>query len=633
MVDLFDTREQFENIKSSIAKAVRSAIELEGKKNRLRVRNVEIDDNLDPWDLKSQLEAKLKQKTWGVPLYAEIELEDKTTGERIDRQRVKLLDIPKLTPRYSFIINGSEFQVSNQMRLKPGAYVRKRKTGETEAMINLERGRNFRLHLSPAKNKIEAEVGSAKVNVYSLLHVMGLKDKEMVDALGADLHAAIVTPNVDADILKLHNSLFHERETDVERALENLRVYFRNTKISPETTEATLGLPFTSVTGDMLLRTVKKLVAVNRGQVEPDNRDEVRFKKLLTPDDLLEQRITHNVPLLQSRIKPRIDTATEIQQVVQPRQIARLIYAGRGEDASGSFYNSSTLSNNPDQTNPVNFISGFTKVTYLGEGGILDRHAITLPSRNINPTHVGFLDPVHTPENADIGVVNHLPLGVVKKRGELRTRVQSRKGDIVHLTAHEAYGQTIAFPGELDENWKPVWGGKISAYRQGRVAEVGASEATHRFLDPADLFGVSTNLIPFLSANQGARAMMGAKMLEQAVPLEEREPPLVQSRLKGDVTTDRAVGEEFALRSPVDGKVVQIADGAISIKDDAGKTHELQYYENFPLNSDVGLTSQLHVKVGDRVRKGHLLADTNFTRQGTLALGKNLRIAYLAYKG
>jgi DNA-directed RNA polymerase subunit beta' len=606
---------------------------VDGKKNRLVVKSVSIDDNLDAKDLKSQLNAKLSMKTWGVPLTAEIELHDKATGDVLDRQKVKLFDIPKLTPRYSFIINGSEFQVSNQLRLKPGAYIRKRRTGETEAMVNLEKGKNFHLTLDPNKNKVMAEIGSAKVNVYSLLQILGVHDKEIMDGLGKDLHGSLVTPNVDSDILKLHASLFREKETDIDKAAARLKEYFKDTKISPETTQATLGHPFSSVTGDLLMRTVRKLVDVNKGKVEPDDRDEIRFKKLYTTDDLLEQRITKNVRPLQGRIKPKLDSSTEIKDIIQPRQIGKLIYAGRGEDSTGSFYNSSSLSQNPDQTNPIDFLSGFTKVTYLGEGGILDRHAITLPARNIDSSHAGFLDPVHTPENADIGVVNHIPLGVSKKGGEMKTRVQNKAGQVLYLSAHEAHGQTIAMPGELDDKWRPQNGKKVMAFQAGEMVDVDPADVTYRFVDASDLFGVSTNLIPFMSANQGARAMMGAKMMPQAVPLKYREAPLVQAHLKGGVSMDQAIGSEFSYVAPVSGKVVAAKDGVISIKDSKGDTHDVQYYDNFPLNGDVGISSKLHIAVGDTVSKDQLIADTSFTQGGTLAMGKNLKIAYLPYKG
>lgn len=983
MPELFDTSEQFENIKTSVSEAVRNALAVEGKKNRLVVKNVHVEDKLDPADLESQLDAKLGMKTWGVPLYADIELQDKSNPKDpivLDKKRVKLLEIPKLTPRYSFIVNGSEFQVSNQLRLKPGVYVRKRRTGETEAMVNLEKGKNFDVHLSPDRKKIIADVGTAKINVYSLLHILGVHDREIETSLGPELHAAIASPNVDSDVLKLYQAIFRKRETSVDQATEALRKYYQETKLSPEVTLATLGKAFNGVEGDLLLRTVRKLVAVNKGEVEPDDRDEIRYKKLFTTDDLLEQRISKNVRLIQSRIKMKLDGSSEVDQVVQPRTISKLIYAGKGEDSTGSFFNSSSLSQNPDQTNPVSFLSGFSKVTYMGEGGIKDHHAITLPTRNIHPTHAGFLDPVHTPEcfdvltqvftsegwkswpdvsestyfacrvegrlefhrpsrvvkewykglmygmkagkieylvtpnhrvlcrpyeapglsswrvdlaaavhgkprmfpcshepslgedkklfelpevsgsnsvknvgpipmedwaefmgwylsegsatcnledgkycviisqdkkanpekcerieallsrlpftwhgrgdergysicykqlatylapfgfcqdkyipdyffgvsikarenllealllgdgridsrratgvfykqrvfcttsprlafdferlaislgcstrvaiykdpreerylpiyevrllkhrervarkdwgsyytqqydgmvycatvpgelllvrrndsvaiwsgnSQDVGIVNHLPIGVSKRDGQMKTKVQERGGKVVHLTSAEAYNQTIAMPSEMDGDFKAV-GDRVAAYHAGRMVEVEPSAVTHRFIDPADLFGISTNLIPFLSANQGARAMMGAKMMEQALPLKDREAPFVQARLKGSVSTDQAIGSEFSTAAPVSGTVTAAGEGMIKIKDDKGKTHEVQYYHNFPLNGDVPLHSDLRIKAGDKVKEGQLLADSNFTQGGTLAIGRNLKTAFLPYKG
>ena len=187
--------------------------------------------------------------------------------------------------------------------------------------------------------------------------------------------------------------------------------------------------------------------------------------------------------------------------------------------------------------------------------------------------------------------------------------------------------------GEVDGKWRPIGDARVTVYRAGKVVEVDPSEVTHRFADAADLYSLSTNLIPFLSANQGARAMMGGKMMSQAVSLVEREAPFVQSRLAGPITSDAAVGGEFSFRSPAAGMVVEAEDGMIRIKDGKGAIHEVQYYDNFPLNGDVGISSDLKVKKGDSVKEGQLIADTNFTKDGTLAIGKNLKVAYIPYKG
>ena len=99
MPSLLDPDEQFENIKGSLTAALEKALAMDGKRHRLIVHKVEVDDNLDPDDLKSQLNAKLENRTWGVPVYADIELQDVASGEKLDRARLKVLDIPKLTPR------------------------------------------------------------------------------------------------------------------------------------------------------------------------------------------------------------------------------------------------------------------------------------------------------------------------------------------------------------------------------------------------------------------------------------------------------------------------------------------------------------------------------------------------------
>jgi DNA-directed RNA polymerase beta subunit len=161
-------------------------------------------------------------------------------------------------------------------------------------------------------------------------------------------------------------------------------------------------------------------------------------------------------------------------------------------------------------------------------------------------------------------------------------------------------------------------------------------EATHVMPSAKGLFSPASNLIPFLQNNQGNRVSMADKQMEQAISLVHREAPLVQSKADHadpDHTFEKTFGGFSSIRSPVSGKVVAISPDSITIHD-GKKKHEVQIYHHFPLNDPKGQMHSEHiVGVGSQVKAGQTIADTNFTKNGVLALGSNLRIGYVPYKG
>jgi DNA-directed RNA polymerase subunit beta' len=172
----------------------------------------------------------------------------------------------------------------------------------------------------------------------------------------------------------------------------------------------------------------------------------------------------------------------------------------------------------------------------------------------------------------------------------------------------------------------------------GDIEERPWKEARYVLPSAKGMFNYSSNLIPFLPTDNGNRIMMADKQMEQAIGLKHRETPLVQSKTDHPTdpnhTFERFIGHFVATRSPVNGKVVAVKDSSIRVKMDDGKHHDIHFYKDFPLNDAKGmLHSEPLVKPGDTIKRGQVVADNNYTKGGDLAIGTNLRIGYIPYKG
>lgn len=607
----FDIESQFNAIKASAVDAVKTIFPVEGKLRSIELDRVWVEDTLSPTDYTLQSKVKAKNGTYGVPVYASLILKEKATGKVIDRaQKVRLFNLPKATDRFSYIVNGNEYQVANQLRLKSGAYTLRQQNGELKTQVNLAKGKNFNIMFDEAKglftiNKVGG--GQANVPIYPLLTHLGMSHAAIERAWGSRLAAA----NKDTRGLDRAASAFGLK------SVNDIKEYFDQTKIDPETTKITLGQAFDHVDGPLLLSATKKLLDVHMGKKEAEDRDALEFKELHSIEDFIHERIEKNKKSLAMRIARSVDNPrrTTISSIVNPAAFNSVIE---------TFFTQDDKSSTPEQTNPLEMLSGQYKATIMGSGGIKSEHAVTPEMREVHPSHFGFLDPIHTPESKRIGANLHLPLGVIKDGKDLKAVVLDKSGKHHAITPKEAREAKIVLPGQK--------GNRVKAYYQGRVIEIDRSEANYFTPAPQALFSWSTNLVPFLPSNQGNRAMMASKMLEQAISLKHRESPLVQVGTPTGSSFESEIGKKAAIVAPADGTVKKITGDEIVLQTADGMVR-LNLYKNFSLNRKSFLNHEVKVRVGDTVKKGQLLADSNYTKNGELALGTNLKTAYLPFAG
>ncbi|NIW15399.1 MAG: hypothetical protein GWN31_16050, partial [Candidatus Thorarchaeota archaeon] len=341
-----------------------------------------------------------------------------------------------------------------------------------------------------------------------------------------------------------------------------------------------------------------------KGEKEPHDRNALEYKEYRKITDLIEERLA--LPEFRNKITRKIQYniagKDKIEDMIHPAII--------GPDIKAVF-NLPELHQRPDQLNPIDMWNTATRVTIMGPGGIQSEHQVTDDMRDVHPSHLGYLDPVHTPEGESVGYVYHLPFTVTSKGKTLLTRaINTKTNKLERIDPATFSDSVVAFPGQYDrknKKWKDPK--KVVVLAEGnKTKTVLAKDVDYTLESPKQGFSMSSNLIPFLETNSGGRTLVASKMAEQAVPLKEREKPLVQSRVGGNVTFDNLIGDAFVFRSPVDGVVSKVSEDSISIRGKDGKLNKVQMYNNFPLNSKSFISSDSKVKKGDIVSKDQIIS-------------------------
>ena len=288
--------------------------------------------------------------------------------------------------------------------------------------------------------------------------------------------------------------------------------------------------------------------------------------------------------------------------------------------------------NSLEEVNPAELLDQHHRVTRRGVGGIESADSIPEDSRMVQPSQLGYVDIVHTPESDNIGVDSRISLNTKRGAdGRVFSRYRDKHGRLKWLSAQDVADKTIAFPGQMAEG-----GTHVAALAKGHGQYVPREQVDYELHHMQDAFGPLMNLVPLKQASFPQRASMGARMITQALPMVQREAPLVQS---GEAGTNRSYEEKYgermgAVRSPVAGRVISSNPDQLEIQGADGQKHTVELYNNLAHNRKTPLHNEPSVKVGDEVQPGQLLATSNFTdKDGTMALGLNARTAFSSYRG
>jgi DNA-directed RNA polymerase beta subunit len=616
------------NIFSGVTTALTKRYPIENERYRLELGDLEYG-GVDVVPLSEQKRAILSGGSLERPVKGTWSLVDKKTGNIVERKNSTVLRVPYLTQRGTFVLKGSEWTLSHQSRLRPGVYTRKRASGEYESHFNVgSGGPSFRILMEPQSGVFKVDVGQASIKLFPVMKAMGISDADLQSWWGPDLYqvnakaSAKDTTTLDKAWAKLARA--RARQELGETPERDFRMLFNKFVLDPDVTSKTLGERFNSIQPRTLLRATQKLINVSKNTEDMDDRDSLAYQSIHGPEDLIAERIAKDAGRTGARLLWRVTRDGNLNYI-KPSALSSQI---------NSLFYGSGLAEPLEEVNLMDNTDRNSRLVRIGEGGIADE-AIPESARDVHPSHFLFVDPVKTAESFSVGVDLRLARNVKKgSDGNLYTQVMDKSGKQKWVSAYELAKSTVVFPDDVSRA-KREGRIRLKALKAGKLGFATPEEVDY-FAPSADaMFSFSSSFSPMVNGSKGGRLLMGGKMLAQAMPLELGEVPLVRASVDDDRDFTGMAGDYAGIvKADVGGMVTEITPDHITIKSPSGKTSTQDLYNEFPLNRKSMLSSRPRVKIGDLVSKNQLLASTNITdEQGNLALGRNLKVAYMAYGG
>ena len=420
--------------------------------------------------------------------------------------------------------------------------------------------------------------------------------------------------------LEKARELFHEKFYDPQRyRLGRVGRFRLNRKYDQDIPEDIQVLQCEDI-----VNSIKYLLDLRAGRGEIDDIDNLGNRRVRTIAELASEEFRKGLLKLRRTAQERMNL--ENPETVSPRN---LINSKTFSSAVEYFFGRGELSQVVDQTNPLSQLTHERRLSALGPGG-LNRKRAGFDVRDVHLSHYGRLCPIETPEGSNIGLISSLALySKLDDYGFLVTPYREvKKGKLTdtvrYLRADEEYGKVIAPADTKIKDSGALEGPKVLARRDGDNLEVPPEEIDLVDVSPKQIVGVSAALIPFLEHDDANRALMGSNMQRQAVPLLVSDPPIVGTGMEEIV----AANSNLVLRAEKAGEVTYVDSQVIIVEDDE---YHLTKYRG--LNERTCQTHKPVVVEGQQVEAGQLLADGASTKDGVLALGQNIMVAFMPWEG
>ncbi|MCC5620526.1 DNA-directed RNA polymerase subunit beta [Nostoc sp. CHAB 5715] len=595
-------------------------------------------------------EAKRRDSTYAVQMYVPTRLINKETGE-IKEQEVFIGDLPLMTDRGTFIINGAERVIVNQIVRSPGVYYKSEidKNGRRTYSASLIPNRGAWLKFETDRNDLVwVRIDKTrKLSAQVLLKALGLSDNEIFDALR---HPEYFQKTIEKEgqfseeeaLMELYRKLrpgepptvlggqqlLDSRFFDPKRYdLGRVGRYKLNKKLR-------LSVPDTMrvLTAGDILAAVDYLINLEYDIGNIDDIDHLGNRRVRSVGELLQNQVRVGLNRLERIIRERMTVSDA--EVLTP---ASLVNPKPLVAAIKEFFGSSQLSQFMDQTNPLAELTHKRRLSALGPGG-LTRERAGFAVRDIHPSHYGRICPIETPEGPNAGLIGSLATHArVNLYGFLETPFRPVENGRVrfdlppaYMTADEEDDLRVA-PGDIpvDETGHIIGPQVPVRYRQ-EFSTTTPEQVDYVAVSPVQIVSVATSMIPFLEHDDANRALMGSNMQRQAVPLLKPERPLVGTGLEAQGARDSGM----VIVSRTDGDVTYVDATEIRVRPKAN-TPEIKYtlskYQRS--NQDTCLNQKPLVRIGERVVAGQVLADGSSTEGGELALGQNIVVAYMPWEG
>ena len=609
-------------------------------------------------------ECKERGKTYAAPLYVEAEFMNHQTGE-IKTQTVFMGDFPLQTSRGTFIINGTERVVVSQLVRSPGVYFDKSpdKTSDKDivsARVIPSRGAWLEFEIDK-RDQVGVRIDrKRKQSVTVFLKALGMTSEEILvefagyPSIEETLAKDTILTKEDA-LRDIYRKLRPGEQVAAEAARALLDNFYFNAKrydlakVGRYKINQKLGLnqPLDSsvLTVEDIVATIKYLVRLHRGdetfeglrggkkaeiRMSTDDIDNFGNRRIRAVGELIQNQVRTGLSRMERVVRERM-TTQDIEAITPQTLInVRPVVAAIKE-----FFGTSQLSQFMDQNNPLAGLTHKRRLSALGPGG-LSRDRAGVEVRDVHPSHYGRMCPIETPEGPNIGLIGSLAtFARINSFGFIETpyrRVVDGQvtDDIDYLTASEENDFIVAqanAPLKADGHFREE---RVLARRPGGEVDLFApTEIGYMDVSPRQMVSVATSLVPFLEHDDAQRALMGANMQRQAVPLLRSDSPLVGTGMEGYAAID--AGDVISAEKA--GVVIEVSADRVVLQLDEGGTKEYYLRKFDRSNQGTSYNQKVLVSAGERVEVNEVIADGPATQNGELALGKNLLVAFMTWEG
>jgi len=561
---------------------------------------------------------------------ADVTIRDNETGKVLDKKSgVHIGETPIYTKKGGLVVDGNTYNLPSQIRLKPGAYTLNKANGDVETMMNVKNGRGMKLVSPQDKDDVKLQIGSRQFNPLDVAKILGATDKELSSNIGKDVAAHLnKKSNVEGTALKLSQTLGlvgPDITPPHKEVISNLRDYFGKTELDTSVTTHTLGRAIDKIDKDAIMLGIKRNVAVKRGTEEEDDKENLMFKKIIPPEKLMVEGVKRDLMKPEARMKGLLNNPFNHASITEVLSEPTLKHAAK------KFVTTSAISRMPEEYNPLHTLQGSSDITPLGEGGITSTEMITPSVRSLHLSQLGFIDPIKSPEGANTGVTLSTTHGAyIDDKGNAAMKVKNLKsGKIETKTVADLWDKKIAFP---DPNKK----GEVGIRHKSDISVGKMKDADYQITHSENMYGPAMNSLGIISSNDPTRNLMASKHVMQALPLVDGDANPVSLLGANGKSMLANIASKHLPTASVSGTVTRVDTraGKIHYKDSSGKEHNSDYaISPMQLNTKTFIQHSPIVKAGDKVEAGQALADSNFSKGGELAIGKNLRTAWMMYPG
>jgi len=597
----------------------------------------------------SLAEAKRRDTTYGIRIYVIAKLDYLVTSES-KKGEVFLGDIPLMTNEGTFLVNGIERIIINQIVRSPGIYY-KREANKQNTLVytaSLISNRGTWVKFEIDKDElIHVKVDKAKkLSGYVFLKALGLTDTEIFASLDQPqyfqktLQGCEIT-NLEEAFLEVHNKLrpgepatikggqqlLYSRFFDPKRYdLGHVGRHKINQKLNLD-----IGEDIRILVPKDVLAIINELINFRLTPTVEDDIDHLGNRRIRSVGELLQNQVRIGLNRLERIVRERMTICEQkylrVNILINPKPLVSSIR---------EFFGSNPLSQFMDQTNPLAELTHKRRLSVLGPGGITrDRAGFAV--RDIHPSQYGRICPVETPEGPNAGLIGSLSTyGRINSYGFIETPFYEVKqgyviknGFPVYLNATKEDQYRLAAGDLLIDEKNYIQGSRIPVRYRQELLTVEPNEVDYVAVSPIQVVSLAASLIPFLEHDDANRALMGSNMQRQSVPLLYSEAPLIGTGLEGQTARDSGM----TVLSIHNGKVIQINNGQICICDKHNNTIKYVLNKYQRSNQDTCINQVPLVCINEKIFTGQVLADGASTQGGELAVGQNILIAYMPWEG